>query len=177
MRDNGDFFTDLRKEINQGQERRGGYIKAKFGFLVAIFAFGSLEITNLPNGNLLYLVTLVVFVYDLYIIGEDFSVKRAGRFLLMNPNVPGEEQRWEKTVNANRDPVSKPAGFSISFAVLIAAAVGLWPTQSHTLFFWIWIFINVLLLAFIVWYGHQLVHRMKKLVKFLNNEFGLTSDE
>ena len=81
MRKDGDFINGLREEILSGQERRSKYVILKLSFIVGLFGIGSMTISSVSLNSLIYLVPLVVAIFDLYILGEDFGVKRAGRFI------------------------------------------------------------------------------------------------
>jgi len=172
MRDDGDFFKDLRSEIANGQQRRTTYVLTKLAFVVGIFGIGGMKLTSLPEAPLLYMTTLVVFVFDLYILGEDYGIKRAGRYFLKNPRVPTEERRWERIAKANRDPVSGVAGLLSSAFVVCAAAAALWNVENKKEFYLIWCTISVLVLLFSWVYGQVLVNKLSKLEKHLADEFG-----
>ena len=170
MRDDGDFITDLRREIATSQDRRTKYVILKLSFIVGIFGVGSVNFSTVLMTPLIYLTTLVICVYDLYIIGEDYAVKRAGRFILGSPWAPYEEKRWEKTAKANRDPVTGLANVVSSFLVVVAAAIALFPSQHQEPFYTIWIFLSIAVLASLVGYGRSLVRRLKKLDNFLKTD-------
>jgi hypothetical protein len=170
MRDNGDFVKDLRNEIYMGQERRTKYVLYKLSFIVGIFGVGSIKIGSVPLSPLLYLTTLVVLVFDLYILGEDFGVKRAGRFLIGSPAAPAEERRWERTVQVNRDPVTGIARFISSIIVLLFATLALWKTQHSSIFYYMWIFLSFSTIILISIYSHFLVGRLRKLDDYLKKK-------
>jgi hypothetical protein len=170
MRDNNDFIGELRKEIATGQERRSKYVVIKLTFIVGLFGIGSITISSTPLLPLIYLIPLVVFIFDLYILGEDFGVKRAGRFIRGSPYAPIEEIRWESAVHDNRDPITHIANALSSFIVIIVAGVTLWNSEHTSIFYIIWSMLSVLLVMISCIYGFILVRRMKKLDKYLKND-------
>jgi hypothetical protein len=177
MRDDGDFLKDLRLEIAASQQRRTTFVRLKLGAIIGIFGLGSIKFDSLSAYPLLYLTPFAVLVFDLFIAGEDFAVKRAGRFLLLNPCTPKEEKRWERTVCANRDPVSTAAHLISSVVLLCAAALCIWHFESpHTTFYWVWIAFCILVLVFFSVYDHLLVRRMKKLQEYLTGKERLHAD-
>lgn len=125
MRDNGDFIQDLRREIESTQARRHRYVLAKLAFVTGLLGVGLAGKDSAATGQLLYLVPLVTFVFDLYILGEDFSIKRAGRFIRESADSPDEERTWEKAVTRTRDWFSYFAGPLSSALALVAAIFGL----------------------------------------------------
>jgi len=176
MRDNGDFIQDLRREIESTQARRHKYVLAKLAFVTGLLGFvtGLLGVglagkDSTATGQLLYLVPLVTFVFDLYILGEDFSVKRAGRFIRESAGSPDEERTWERAVTRTRDWFSYFAGplavtrtrdwFSYfagplsSALALVAAIFGLRLLKAGTVPVW-WIALGVVFVLVV------LVHRL-----------------
>jgi hypothetical protein len=169
MRDNSDFLKDLRSEIETSQQRRANFVKMKLGAIIGIFGLGSIKINNIPTTFILFLVPLIVLVFDLFIIGEDFGVKRAGRFILDNPAAPDQEQRWERTVRDNRDPASGLANLIASTIFLIISALFLWHVDiERTLFFWIWLAISFLLLLNSWIYSQILIRKLWRLNNYLS---------
>jgi hypothetical protein len=170
MRDNNDFIGELREEISNGQERRSKYVVLKLSFIIGLFGIGSLTISSVSLIPLIYLIPFVVFVFDLYILSEDFGVKRAGRFIKGSPFAPTEERRWEKAVSENRDPVTRIASVVSSLIVIMVSAVALWKSEHTTLLYCIWCILSALLTIFTGFYGISLVRRTKKLDKYLKKE-------
>lgn len=167
-RDNGDFLKDLRTEIAASQLRRVNYIRLKLGAIVGIFGLGSARFNSLPTDFLLCLTPLVVFVFDLYITGEDFAIKRAGRFILYNPCVPGEEKRWERTVRENRNPVAPFAHLITSLIFLGIAALYLLHIQAqYPIYYWAWFAFGCAFLLSSWWYEQILVKRLKEVDQYL----------
>ena len=124
-----EFISHLRAEKLKAQDTRGTYTEKKLAYATALLGFGALG-TNLGQlsalgginlGLLLYLVPVVALAFDLYILGEDYSVKRIGAFLARKTTDPLEKE-WEAWAAKNRTPrpprdadsyVSTPAGLGV----------------------------------------------------------------
>ncbi len=138
------FSTTLRKEIEETQKRRHDFILKKFTFGGTLLGLGSLSIpvsneisiTLLP---LLYIVPLLAVAYDIYIVAEDYGIKRAGAFLRLNKDCTEEAERlWEAFVNDHDRSLAPFGYFTVTMTFLIAAGLLLiQSTQSkQILFFW-----------------------------------------
>lgn len=122
---NEDFLKHLHDEKLDTQEVRTKYVIRKLIFATALLGAGVTKIDLINLSSLLYLVPFVTIAFDLYILGEDYSVKRIGGFLGIKSTNPIENE-WEIWVSKNRDPF---APFSMSFLtslVTIGAAIALW---------------------------------------------------
>lgn len=145
-----EFLKHLRDEKLKTQERRTTYTLRKFAFTIGLIGVGSIGTIGTQRGivysplYLLYIVPFVSLGFDLYILAEDYSVKRIGAFL-KHKGSPREGE-WEKWVATNRDPF---APFSISLLttlVLIASGIIIGAEDRSVvfnIFFWIWIIINI----------------------------------
>jgi hypothetical protein len=161
MRDDGDFLKDLRTEIAASQQRRGSFVKMKLTAIISIFGLGSFRFQSLPTGLLLGLVPLIVFVFDLFIIGENFGIRRAGSFILKSAVAPKEEVRWEKVAEDKRDPASGVANPVSSLIFLVIAACYLWgPLEQQRLTYSIWLVISATLLLGSWVYGRMIVKKL-----------------
>ena len=117
-----DFLKSLRDEKLRAQEARNHLTIQKLTFATALIGLGSIKLdAGVVNTSLLaYLAPWVAIVFDFYILGEDYSVKRLGAFLQA---YSGEtlERRWEKWVNEHRDPFA-PWAMPILTTLIIGAA-------------------------------------------------------
>ena len=138
MRDNGDFIKELRAEILNAQGRRAAYTKQKLTFLVGLISIGSISLTKINSSLLLSIIPVVAFIFDLWILGENFGIRRAGLFIRMSPYAPEEEKLWEEIVTGNRDLFARIAGQLSSLIILLLAAYILHGITKHHLLFWIW---------------------------------------
>lgn len=152
------FLNSLRTEILATQERRAEYVRRKFVFVIGLLGVGSISIgSDVKTLNLLYLAPIVSFAFDLYIVGEDFNIKRAGGFLKSDKSQASEsEKEWEQFARENRDPFSKIAGPLLSGIVFLAAATQLWQRNSSEIIFWLWIPFCVVFFSWMLLSSHFL---------------------
>lgn len=147
------FVSELRAEIAAAQERRGKLGLAKLSFIVALLGFGS---TTVGSGDatslLLYLIPFVGLIFDLYILGEHFGIKRAGEFLRTSSAVSEEEAAWETAMFRKRDLFSYAASvISSAVVVAVAAFAVLWKQGGISkvgLLYWIWLSLGLLFIFF-----------------------------
>jgi hypothetical protein len=137
----------LREEIAATQGRRAAYVRQKMGFLIALLGVGGVATSGSVATPLLFLVPVVAFVFDLYILGEDFAVKRAGTFLRESPTVPNEERLWEQFCEKSRDPFSHLAHLLSSGVADLAAGILLWTREPGTAGAWLWLLCAVFLFS------------------------------
>jgi hypothetical protein len=149
MKENGDFLKELRGEIESTQVRRASYIKAKLAFVVSMIGVGSISIVKAETTALLYLAPFVAYIFDFYVFGEDFGIRRAGAFFRKSTSAPKEEILWERTVKNNRDPFSKIAGIGSSILVLLISATLIYKDEPSTVYCW-WLLVNIAVLC-IIW--------------------------
>jgi len=151
------FLIDLRSEIRMLQESRSKYIRQKFIFVISLLGLGSVSIANIKTSTLLFIVPLISLAFDLYIIGEDFGIKRAGGFLKSkDSDSPENEKKWEKYVKENRDPFSFSAKPLLSALVLFVSSAFLYSSYKNYLFFWAWLILNVIILFSLQFYSKYL---------------------
>lgn len=79
---NLDFLNLLYEEKLKHKEHRHEFVKHKMVFTITLFGLGSVNFNDIANaGILLYLVPFVALAFDVYILSEDFKVKRIGLFI------------------------------------------------------------------------------------------------
>jgi len=105
------FMKCLYEEKNIHKNHRFKLIQRKLLFIGALLGFGSLHsldaTLNLNFRMLLYLVPFIAIAYDIYILAEDFKVKRVGAFISReNANICPDEKLWERFVRDNREPLA-----------------------------------------------------------------------
>jgi len=130
-----DFRGRLRDEIVEAQKTRASLVREKLMFVVGSLGVGAASEKWMDAPALLYLVPLVATIFDLYVAGEDFHVKRLGGFL----GVPihkcsTDESDWEDFVASHPDRFSQFANPATSFLALAGAAAVL--TQTGEVFPW-----------------------------------------
>lgn len=133
-----DFLRHLHDEKLKTQAARTTYVTQKLAYATGLLALGSVEVGSVDLSPLLYLVPFLAIAFDLYILGEDYSVKRIGAFLRGNSTV-ASEKRWEDWVSRNRDHFAPFAMPILTNVLAAAAALVLWsqPRDSSTkIFIW-----------------------------------------
>ncbi len=153
MRTCKDFLKELRDEIGRSQDRRTTYIKYKLMFNVSLLGIGSASIINsstnkLMISSLLYIVPLVGLVFDLYIFGEDFGVKRAGAFIKNSGEAAFTETLWEKFVEKNRDWYSYVANPVSSLLIVAGATFGILKSKPNLILFTLWLLVSIFFASF-----------------------------
>ncbi len=96
------FFSSLRKELNETQNIRFKFAIQKLIFIISLMGLSgiSMEIKNIEYFKfLIYFVPFVSIMFDLYIIGENFGIRRIGNYLKYNEKVLKEERFWEFLLN------------------------------------------------------------------------------
>jgi hypothetical protein len=107
-RESAEFLSHLRAEKLQAQTARTKYVTQKLAYAAGLLALGSLKPGSADLSGLLYLVPFLALAFDLYILGEDYSVKRIGLFF-RRESTDELEKRWEDWVSENRDPFAQVA--------------------------------------------------------------------
>ncbi len=144
------FIEHLHEEKLRTQADRTRYVAQKLAFVTGLMGLGSLGIggepMNLDFGNLLLLAPWVATAFDLYVLGEDYSVKRIGAFLQAYGH-SDIEHVWEAWVTEHRDHFAPLAMPLLTTIVLVGAAVivsAMSRTGADTVVaigsagFWIW---------------------------------------
>lgn len=167
MQNNTDFLKNLRNEIIQTQERRSSFVRQKLTFVTSLLGVGSISFGGKTETSiLLYLAPIIAFVFDLYILGEDFSIKRAGGFLgRKDSEACEEEKKWEKRCRDNRDPFSQLANPLLSLLILILSSILLFPLMGNTMIYWIWLSVNIFMILSIQKYSSSLNKKVQEFEK------------
>jgi isopentenyldiphosphate isomerase len=119
------FIKHLQEEKLKTQAARMTYVTRKLAYATGFLGLGSLKIGSWDLSPILYLVPFLALAFDLYILGEDYSVKRIGAFL-RSESVADLEQRWEDWVSRNRDPFARYALPLLTNVLATASALVLW---------------------------------------------------
>lgn len=140
--DGTDFIKHLREEKLGAQQIRYSYTQKKLAYVTALFGLGlgSISIAEFDLRPILYLIPFVATAFDLYILAEDYSVKRIGTFLGAH-TTEELERKWEKWVSKNRDPFAPVAMPILTTLLLAGAALALWVTSNRDIppIFWLWL--------------------------------------
>ena len=140
--DKSPFIEHLREEKLKAQETRSTYTQKKLAYVTTLFGLGlgSISIAQFDLRLILYLVPFIATAFDLYILAEDYSVKRIGAFLGAHA-ADQVEKKWEAWVAENRDPFALVAMPILSTLLLAGAALTIWATSNRNVSaaFWVWL--------------------------------------
>jgi hypothetical protein len=164
-----EFIRHLHAEKLTAEEARTNFTLRKLTYVTALLGLGSLEIdvgqvtaTGALNlGALLYLAPLVALASDLYILAEDYSVKRIGAFLGKNSPDPLEHS-WEEWVAINRDQFAPFAMSGLTTLVVLAALIILIVTDS---FFPLLAVPWAIVILAVTWWLHLKYRRLREQVR------------
>ncbi|MCG8551931.1 MAG: hypothetical protein MI799_16145 [Desulfobacterales bacterium] len=149
------FLSALHEEKITSQKRRGELISKKLTWVTGLFALGTVKLP-LPEEThvLLFFVPVISLIFDLYIIGENFGVKRMGSFirLAIRDTCEGE---WESWLSSRREKFSQNALLLSSSIILVACAIVLWRLDAKISIFCIWLF----MLTFSIFFVHLKAYR------------------
>ena len=167
------FLTRLHEEKLRAQERRGILIQRKVVWLTGLFAVGAIELPlGIGSTLILYLLPLVALIFDLYVMGEDYGIKRMGTFVrLQHEGTPDAD--WEEWLRAGSkdDPSGKRDAFARwalrvgSVLVLLGSALLLGLTGvASPVFFWSWFMASLGLLVAAYWLNRIRLSGLDKLL-------------
>ncbi len=159
---NDRLIKSLTEEKLKSQERRSSFNIRKLIYVGGLFSVGVIKNPyDIDFKLVLFIVPFISICFDLYILGEDYGIKRIGGYLRNNfKNEP--EADWESWVGNHRDPFATYAVPLLSILVLIASASILIRTEQNELFFGLWIALNISAIIFNLFYSQYL---RKKLLK------------
>lgn len=149
------FLGEIYKEKITAQKRRGDLVTKKLGWVTGLLAAGIVNIKIAGNGIeistansfLVYVAPVISLVFDLYILGENYGIKRMGCYIRMTM-IDTPDGNWETFVSPRRDIFSGFALFFSSMIILISSAIVLWHLPNNSEMFYIWIVILSVLLIF-----------------------------
>jgi hypothetical protein len=135
-----EFVKHIHQEKLKAQEARTTFTLRKLAYATALLSLGSLDADigqiigagPIDLSALLYLAPWAALAFDLYILAEDYSVKRFGEFLKAHSPDP-MEKAWENWVSENRDPYAPFAMSALTTLVWLGAVVVIWAGESATL--------------------------------------------
>ncbi|MGR3310708.1 MAG: hypothetical protein ACUZ77_08020 [Candidatus Brocadiales bacterium] len=114
-----EFLNHLREEKLQTQDLRTKYVFRKLTFVISLLGLGSIKIASYDFTTILYIIPFISIGFDLYILGEDYSVKRIGAFLNAISSSK-TEVKWEEYVSGLRDPF---APFAMPFLTIVVIII------------------------------------------------------
>ena len=151
-------ISKLRTEIQGAKGYRHEFVLKKFAFGAGLLGLGSVS-AKLPNGTevdflpLAYLVPLIALTFDLYIVVEDYRIKRAGEFIRVSPVVADKSDRaWEEFAHENPNHANSMAFGLVTFIYLVASTMILLQAGQDRMTLTIWaVTVIVLELAILGW--------------------------
>ena len=163
-------FTDkLRDEIFEGQKRRHDFIVRKFKYCTSLLGLGSLKIQFNSGDNiiftpLLFLVPLVAIAFDLYLISEDYGIKRTGEFLArQKEGISKSEKEWEGTFLKSHQNFFAPIAFFIITLIMLAgSSFQIYHFILNNTIFYIWLSSVIIIDLLLLIYSLSLRNRLKK---------------
>jgi hypothetical protein len=157
-----EFIKRMHEEKLASQKRRADYNVKKFLFVGSLFTVG---VAKLPEGidlNLvLYIVPAVSVCFDLFILGEDYGIKRIGGFIRIKCT-DTIDSMWEDWVGTKkrRDPFATLAIPFLTLIVLVACAAIIFQKQGPCCWFWVWVVANVVATIFLFIYSQYLRRKL-----------------
>ena len=139
------FNQTLRDEMHRFLSRRHDFSLRKLSLCSVLLTLGSTSTTPdapvwLATPSLLYLVPLIALAFDLHIVAEDHRVKRAGVFLRDHTKRGASlERAYEKFVAETTNSAAPLTLAAVTFIMLLASAVLLWPLAPNGLLFSGWL--------------------------------------
>ena len=156
-----EFIKRMHEEKLESQRRRADFNIRKFLFVGALFSVGAAKLPkDIDLTLVLYIVPVISICFDLFILGEDYGIKRIGGFIRNNcPDTV--DASWEVWIGSKRDPFATFAVPLLTLLVLTACVAIIWSTQQCSAWFWVWLCFNAAGTAFLFMYSQ---HLMKKLL-------------
>ncbi len=131
MEENKKFLSELRQEIFQTQVRRSKLLITKLSFISSFFGIGFIdELSNQNLSPVLYAIPIIALIFDLYLMGESYSIIRAATFLRNHNSTSEAEKEWEGYVGARRDYFSSFAYIITSILIVTFCIVILQTKQK-----------------------------------------------
>ncbi|MCK9208144.1 MAG: hypothetical protein M0P66_13620 [Salinivirgaceae bacterium] len=163
-----DFLKRIHNEKMESQKRRADFNIRKFIFIGTLFTLGAAKLPKEIDLTLvLYIVPFISLCFDLYILGEDYGIKRMGGFVRQNYK-NAMDSTWEEWVGKRRDPFATFAVPLLSTIVLFSCSAILWKTESNNFLFWIWLCLLLCSIIFLFLYSQFL--RKKLLIKDMDKK-------
>lgn len=115
MKNNEAFISKLRDEMLQIKERRFKIQIAKVTAIGSLIGVGSILIDKFEVTQFFYIVPFIAIAFDLFVIGESFTLKRIANFIsTVKEEHDDAEFKWEQFVKSNPNKYSSPANSIIT---------------------------------------------------------------
>ncbi len=137
-----EFIKRMHEEKLESQKRRAEFNIKKFLFVGSLFSVGAAKLPeDIDLTLVLYIVPAISICFDLFILGEDYGIKRIGGFIRSHC-ADTVDATWEGWVGSKRDPFATFAVPLLTWLVLVASVAVMWPSQKGFILFWIWLVLN-----------------------------------
>jgi hypothetical protein len=123
------FMEYLYKEKNIHKNHRFSLIQRKLLFIGALLGISSLPSLDGRFDIDIYIITCTIpfmaIAYDIFILAEDYKIKRIGAFLLgkCDKSLCLDEKQWESFVKDNREKLAAYGNILLTVLSFIAATV------------------------------------------------------
>ena len=156
------LIKSLTDEKLKAQERRSTFNIRKLVFVGGLFSLGVVKNPYYIDFKLvLFIVPFISICFDLYILGEDYGIKRIGGYIRENFKTE-PESNWEDWVGNHRDPFATYVVPLLSLIVLVASASILMKSDQNVFLFSIWIILNIVAIIFNLIYSQYLRNKLLK---------------
>lgn len=158
------FFSAMWKEKLAAQERRDALVRRKLSWITGLLAVGSLEIScDFKTALLLYLVPPIAIVFDLYIIGENYGIKRMGVFVGIQ-HKSRADAKWELWLKSRRDPFSRFALPLSTLIISVGAGAVLFSQYGHVVQLCIWSAVSLTFIIAVHGYAARHLNKLDDLL-------------
>lgn len=176
------FYEFLRNELLETQKARLKLTLQKLTFVVSLLGVGS---ALTPCNNLNYLILLapiVAIIFDFYITGENYGIRRIGIFLKNIESASLYMRKWEFLLNKKeKEGTSHRDKFALwakPFTTILVCAISLiiacmTPNTNKTVIIW-WLFIILLPLILSLYFFDDL---MRKKLRYFEDDLIKIRDE
>jgi hypothetical protein len=126
-------LTLLWREKFTSQSRRQQLTLRKVTWIIVLFAASTLKLPiDLKTQDFLYIVPFIAIIFDLYILGESFGIRRFARHMREEySNWP--DGKWETFMMGRRDPFSTSGLAYSTLVILVGAGLLLLERQGPSL--------------------------------------------
>jgi hypothetical protein len=118
---NQDFYKILQQEKLQLQSQRFKYVITKLSFVSGLLGVGLLKLKQLNFVELFLIIPLLCIIYDLYIYGADYTVKKIGAFLMRSKDISQAAKDWHKEISLSQNYSAFIANHLITLIVTISS--------------------------------------------------------
>jgi len=153
------FMKYLYEEKNLHKNHRFLFVQRKLLFIGTLLGFSSLSlldnVLDINFSKMVYLVPLIAIAFDIFILAEDFKVKRIGAFLSEKCQMCSDEKKWEFFVRNNREPLAAYGTVLLTILAFLASAsiliIERWISDNYIDWWSLFLFLAIMLL-YVIYY-------------------------